>query len=487
MKIAITGATGFVGRAFIERNLDKKIRGLGRRQRPSWLPHSMEWQPTDLYSLRDAENALQGCDVALYLVHSMLPSARLNQGSFEDTDLILADNFARAARKAKLKKIIYLGGILPELPDEELSQHLRSRKEVEIVLGSTGIPVISLRAALVLGPGGSSFEMMRKLVDRLPLMICPAWTSSLSNPVYLDDLLSVMEQLISEKRSRSVVINVPGPDELSYIDLMELTAEVMGKKRHFIPVSFYSPKLSLLWVRLITGSSRELVIPLVESLKHNMTAVAPAKYQKLLRTHIQEALKRSLDQTAASPAPRSHRSGASSRPGTPGSGASSQLRTPGSGPSQPEGKRKEVNLVRSVQRLPLPPGKDAIFVAELYPIWLQGKLKSLLKVERQPETGKVIFKGLGLTLLELTLAAERSDPTRQLYYVTGGILAATNSRGRLEFRTLPSVGYALSAVHDFEPALPWYIYKFTQAPMHLKVMNGYARFMEKLKEQQAAR
>ena len=146
MRIAVTGATGFVGRSFIQRfNGDYRIRGLGRSSRPpGWLPRKAEWQPTDLYSLLDAEKALKGCDLALYLVHSMLPSARLNQGSFEDTDLILADNFARAAKKAGVKKIIYLGGILPDKPEADLSLHLRSRKEVETVLGSTGWEVADI-------------------------------------------------------------------------------------------------------------------------------------------------------------------------------------------------------------------------------------------------------------------------------------------------------------------------------------------------------
>ncbi len=461
MRVAVTGATGFVGKAFIQR-FHKRffIRGLGRSEvAPAWLPRGCQWRSTDLYSLLDAEHSLKSCDVAIYLVHSMLPSARLNQGSFEDTDLILADNFARAAKKAGVKKILYLGGIMPDIPDQELSVHLRSRKEVETVLASTGIPVIAIRAALVLGAGGSSFEMMRKLVERLPVMICPSWTTSLSNPVYLQDLLEVMNALATENRKKSAIINAAGPDQLSYIDLMQRAARAMGKKRHFLPVSFYSPRLSLLWIELITGSSGELVSPLVESLKHDMVAEPPAKYRKYLSTGTDGALDEAnrLDQEEQS---------------RKQSSAPTKAKISGS-----KKRNRSESLVRSVQRLPLPGGKDAVFLAELYPIWLQGKLRPFLKVRRDPENGIVGFYGLGLKLLELTLSEERSDPTRQLYYVTGGLLAAKNSKGRLEFRTIPELNCALSAVHAFQPALPWYIYKFTQAPVHLWVMNAFARFL----------
>ena len=477
--IAVTGARGFVGRSFIRAfHQEFRIRGLGRSRRPAGLPTSVQWQAADLYSLLDAENALKGCDIALYLVHSMLPSARLMQGSFEDTDLILADNFARAAARNKVRKIIYLGGILPDLPEPELSPHLRSRKEVEVVLGSTGIPVISLRAALVLGKGGSSFEMMRKLVDRLPLMICPSWTSSLSNPVYIHDLLALMRQLITESHTKSAIVNAPGPNRLNYISLMKKTALALGKRRFFLPVSFYSPRLSLLWVELITGSSSELVSPLVESLKHDMIAEAPRKYSKFLRTTIDEALQNA---SAADPERRSAelvqdssiREDRTSAPD--GSAAPGQVHTRPSESSEANTR----NLVRSVQRLPLPPQKDAIFLAELYPVWLEKKLSPFLKIRRDPGAGVVGFFGLGLKLLELTISEERSDPSRQLYYVTGGLLAAKHSRGRLEFRTLPDLKCALSAVHEFEPSLPWFLYKFTQAPIHLWVMHSFARFLDR--------
>ncbi|HJL27639.1 MAG TPA: NAD(P)H-binding protein [Polyangiaceae bacterium LLY-WYZ-15_(1-7)] len=142
--LALAGASGFVGSA-LRRALADEYRLVGLSRRPRRSPDT-EWRVCDLYSLLDVEQALAGCDVALYLVHSMLPSARLTQGSFADLDLVLADNFARAAAKAGVKHIVYLGGLVPDLPEAELSAHLRSRLEVERALGAHGVPVTALRA-----------------------------------------------------------------------------------------------------------------------------------------------------------------------------------------------------------------------------------------------------------------------------------------------------------------------------------------------------
>ena len=159
--VAITGANGFVGRALIEALGDRfhivgLTRGIpGAAQRKS--DDNIEWRSCDLYSMLDAEEGLKGVDYAFYLVHSMMPSARLTPAKFEDLDLLLADNFARAAEKNGVKQIVFLGGITPQT--SELSAHLRSRLEVELALGSRSTPVTAIRAGLIVGPGGSSFTI----------------------------------------------------------------------------------------------------------------------------------------------------------------------------------------------------------------------------------------------------------------------------------------------------------------------------------------
>jgi len=158
---------------------------------------STQWQQCDLYSLPKLTAALQGCEYAIYLVHSMAPSSRLMQGDFEDTDLLLADNFIRAAEIARIKHVIFLSGLLPE-DDEALSPHLRSRAEVEAVLKSRSVPVTVLRAGLIFGPGGSSFSMLVNLVRRLPLMVLPAWANSMTQSVDIENVCDAFEYCLQD-------------------------------------------------------------------------------------------------------------------------------------------------------------------------------------------------------------------------------------------------------------------------------------------------
>lgn len=436
--IALAGASGYIGKAFWNRNYGKyNLRAIGRSLK-SFDSREGEIVKADLYSMLQAERALEGVHTAVYLVHSMMPSARLNQGSFADTDLILADNFARSAKKAKVKHIIYVGGIIPP-GTSELSLHLASRLEVERVLAGTGIPVTVLRAGLIIGQGGSSYIMVEKLVRRLPVMLCPSWTSSLSEPVSLDDLIDSIEFAIqkpnkSKGDENRKVLNVVGPDRLSYIQLMRMMARVLGRKRAFISVPLFSPGLSVLWVRLFTGSSRELVKPLVQSLKHDMIADTD-RYEGTVRLY--DAMAGAVSKRLKKPA----------------------------------------DTARSIQRISLPPGTHAEFLAEIYPVWLSRKLRPVLKVKKDGHVYSICWRFPEIELLQLTRSAERSGYDRQLLYVTGGILSREKTRGRLEFRTVLDGRYALAALHDFVPALPWYIYSWTQAKVHLWVMNAFGRYI----------
>ena len=195
--IAIAGATGFIGRWFIEKYRHKyRFIALTRREmNPAEPDPDVEWRKVEMYSLSSTSAALQGADYAIYLVHSMIPSTRLNQGSFDDTDLLLADNFARAAESQGIEQIVFMGGILPD-DEEKFSQHLRSRYEVEQTLGSRSVAVTSLRAGIVVGPGGSSFRIIEKLVKRLPAMIAPQWTTSRTQPIALEDTLRIIDHVL---------------------------------------------------------------------------------------------------------------------------------------------------------------------------------------------------------------------------------------------------------------------------------------------------
>ncbi|MFZ0075441.1 MAG: NmrA family protein, partial [Exiguobacterium undae] len=206
-----------------------------------------------------------------YLVHSMMPSAKLTQGSFEDMDLILADNYARAAKENGIQQIVYLSGIIPE-ETEDLSRHLKSRLEVERVLGAYGTPVTTIRAALIVGPKGSSFPILSKLVKRLPVMLLPEWTRNQTHPVALPDVIHALGASVGRDDLKNRAIDIGGPESMTYKEMILKTAEVIGKKQPTFDLPFMTVNLSRLWVTLVSGEPKETVYPLVESMVHEMVA-----------------------------------------------------------------------------------------------------------------------------------------------------------------------------------------------------------------------
>ncbi|MFM8682914.1 MAG: NAD-dependent epimerase/dehydratase family protein, partial [Chthoniobacterales bacterium] len=274
--VVVAGASGFVGMALLPvlaENFD--VVALSRSANPE-LPR-VRWTRCDLFSLLQTERALQGADYAVYLVHSMLP-ARLTQARFEDRDFILADPFARSAARAGVKQIVYLGGIIPN--DAQLSRHLASRLEVERVLSARGVPVTSLRAGLIVGPRGSSFRIMLRLVRRSPVLLCPHWTKSMTQPVGLRDVVRLLRFCIGRDEMFGRAFDLGGPEVMTYVDLMRRTADTIGRKRLIVAVPFIPTRLSVLATRLVTGAHRELVAPLVESLRHAMVAHSPTLQER---------------------------------------------------------------------------------------------------------------------------------------------------------------------------------------------------------------
>lgn len=450
--VVIAGATGFIGRWFIERfHKEYRIIALSRgRMLPEPGYDKAEWRQVDLYSLSSTGAALQEADYAIYLVHSMQPSTRLHQGDFEDTDLLLADNFGRAAKANGLRQILYIGGLLPEYehPDE-LSRHLRSRWEVEQTLGAAGIPVTALRAGIIVGAGGSSFTMIKKLVERLPVLICPSWCQSATQPVELDDALRMMHYSLGRESFFGRAFDIGGPKPTTYMQMIETVADLMGKKRIIQPVRFFTPALSTRWVALFTDSSQELVKPLIESLKHDLVAIP---------NELLEAFPDRLDFTAAA-----NRAlfGKEQLPPLP-------KREP-----TPKG---EKNTVRSVQRLPNPNGHTATYVARLYQRWLPVFFRALITVKSEGDVST--FSTFGVPLLQLQFIPDRSDDDRQLFYITGGRLVRRRDYGWLGFRRVLDGKYIITAIHEFVPSLPWYLYVLTQARAHAFVMDRFGRYLK---------
>lgn len=472
-KVAVAGASGYIGSALgpvLARRFDTV--GLSRRARPPGGGYG-QWRATDLFSLADAERGLAGCDRAVYLVHSMLPTDRLAQGRFEDFDLICADNFARAASLVGIKQIVYLGGLTPSEAKGELSRHLASRLETERALASHGVPVTTLRAGLVIGRGGSSFVMMQRLVARLPLMLCPVWTGTLTQPVALDDVVRIIDACLG-RDDLAGAHDIGCPEAVSYREMMQATAQALGKQRRLISVPFLTTGLSRLWVSLISGAPKELVAPLIQSLAHPMVAreLELQRELGLEPTKMQDALAAAL-----APLPKASPSSAGAALGA----ALATVNQPAPPPPPPPRSRRS-ELVRSVHRMHLPPGRDAVWVAREYMTWLPQALGPMLRVETEGDRTCLHAGPLATPLLELTLSPERSTPDRQLLYVTGGRLAdvEASSRPRLEFRVVEGGAAVLAAVHDFAPRLPWPIYIVTQAQAHDWVMRRFGRHLRQL-------
>jgi uncharacterized protein YbjT (DUF2867 family) len=452
--VAIAGAAGFVGSALTDHLASTdRVLSLGRRQRENASPGAaredgppepgIEPRRCDLFSVRETRDALVGAEVAVYLVHSMSPNARLTQGRFEDLDLLLADNFGRAAAEAGVRRIVYLGGLLPADGARSLSPHLRSRREVESALGAHGVPVTAVRAGLVVGSEGSSLNLLVRLVERLPMMVCPSWTSSRTQPIALSDVIEILAYCCHEPSTEGRVAEVGGPDVMTYRDMMRRTAEVLGRRRPMLPVPFVSPSLSELWVALVTGAPRSLVRPLIESLRHSMVVTDPWLQREM---------------------------------GLPGRPFEESLREAISG-----SRAWKRPIARSVQRLPLPPGRDAGWLAEAYMTWLPRFLPLLIRVERNDACYEIGLRGLRTPMLRLRRRHERDDAERCPLDVVGGLLAHPAAAGhpRLEFRVAPLPGAAICALQDYAPRMPWWLYLWTQAPLHAFIMRAFGRWLRR--------
>jgi uncharacterized protein YbjT (DUF2867 family) len=451
--VVVAGAAGFVGSPLIER-LARRFRviALSRGARPSG--DGIEWRQCDLLSSRDARAALAGADLAIYLVHSMLPGDRLVQGSFEDFDLQAADNFARACAAQGIGQIVYLGGLLPaDIPRERLSRHLRSRAEVEIALAGQGVPVTVLRAGIVLGAGGSSTEIMLRLAKRLPVMVCPSWTTTPTQPIALDDVLALLEWVLGREDTFGETYDIGGPEVVTYRKLMVEAGAQLGHRPRTLSVPLITPRLSRLWITLVTGAPKELAAPLVESLSHTMIAADRRLQERagIPGRPLGETLRDSIEHQTTS-SPRAFRGSA----------------------------RQGPRVVRSVQRMS-GTSADPYQAAAAYPSWLSAVLRPLIHVDGDPTGQWRILVGSPRRRPALSFAfdATASATDRVVYDITGGFLAARGTPGRFELRSVLNGTALLCSVHGFSPRLWWPIYLVTQAQIHLVVMHAFARYLRR--------
>lgn len=302
-RIALTGATGYVGGRLAPTLLEKgyRIRCLVRAPRKlqerGWRnAEGVEVERCDVADTDGLTKQLQGCEAAYYLIHSMVSAG----GKYAERDQALAHSFAQAAHDAGVKRIIYLGG-LGEVTDK-LSEHLKSRRDVEDALASTGVPVTSLRAAMIIGSGSASFEILRYLVNRLPVMITPRWVQTECQPVAIIDALHWLVECLSVPATTGRVVEIGGPDVLSYRELMQVAAQELGlRKRIIITVPLLTPRLSSAWISLVTPVSYRLARPLAAGLA-NRVVVGDHPVQEVMphpALTVQEAIKRAIESTEA--------------------------------------------------------------------------------------------------------------------------------------------------------------------------------------------
>lgn len=222
----------------------------------------------DLFDPVSLDRALAGVDIAYYLVHSMGA-----HGDYTEKDRVAARNFGDAARRAGVRRIVYLGGLARS--DDALSKHLKSRIETGALLRACGVPVVEFRASVVIGSGSLSFELIRALVERLPVMICPRWVSTLAQPISIDDVLAYLVSARDLPDGESRTFEIGGADQASYGDVMREYARQRGLKRVMISVPLLTPRLSSLWLGLVTPVYARVGRELIEGLKNRSVVTDP--------------------------------------------------------------------------------------------------------------------------------------------------------------------------------------------------------------------
>ncbi len=268
--IAVLGATGYIGARLVPKLLEtgRRVRAVGRNpdklQGRTWsrLP-GVETASGDVFDQGSIEAAIAGCQVVYYLVHSMNPEV----GDFAKADRTAAQNMVAAAEKCGVERIIYLAGLGED--SAELSHHLQSRREVEHVLNSGKVPVTVLRAAMIIGSGSASFEILRYLVERLPVMITPRWVATRCQPIAVRNVLHYLVSCLDCPETVGETFDIGAEEIVNYSDLMRIYAEEAGlPKRLIIPVPVLTPRLSSYWIHLVTPIPAALAKPLAEGLRN---------------------------------------------------------------------------------------------------------------------------------------------------------------------------------------------------------------------------
>ena len=298
--ILVTGATGYIGGRLTPLLLEKGhevqvlVRDKERLQGRPWADQ-VKVIEGDVFKPETLPPAMDGVEAAYYLIHSMSES-----DDFEKRDLVAARNFGTAAKRAGVERIIYLGGLGDS--DADLSKHLQSRQETGRVLRESGLPVTEFRAAIIVGSGSISFEMIRYLTERIPIMIAPRWVFTKVQPISIKDILNYLSTALHVSQSMGKIIEVGGADQISYGDMMLGYAQVRGLKRHIVPVPVLTPRLSSYWVHWTTPVPASITQPLIEGLRNEVIVrddLAKRLFPNIHPDDYQTAVKEALENLEA--------------------------------------------------------------------------------------------------------------------------------------------------------------------------------------------
>jgi len=288
VRVAVVGATGTIGRPLAEALArDHVVVGVARTP-PPVQDDGIEWIAADATDAAAIRRALDGADVVYHLVHS------LGSGDFEALDREAATAVAEGSAAAGAQQVIYLGGLGED--SDDLSPHLRSRGETAKILDAGQVPVTTLRAAMIVGPGSAAFETIRALVERLPVMVCPRWVSVETQPVALADVVAALVGVCGDEATADETFDLGGPEVMTYRTMMERVARIRGKHPVLVEVPFLTPRLSSLWLYLVTPASVAVARPLVEGLRVPTVAKDDRiwQYVGVERTPFDEAIRLAL-------------------------------------------------------------------------------------------------------------------------------------------------------------------------------------------------
>lgn len=456
-RVALAGTSGFIGAALcgaLAERFDLRIltRSMARVERGA----EEELRPCDLFSRKELQAALTDVDVAIYLVHNREPSARLDQARTQDMDLLVADNFAWAAAQNGVKQIL----VRTPLVAHPARPSARDAQELMAVLASHGVPLTQLRTGLVVGPGGHLPRLLARLT-RLPLVPLPTLADHPTFPLSLEVLLAAFVHCAGREATFGQAYDLYGDEAFTLRRLVEEAARCLDRHPRLVG-----------WPGLPERGFAALV-----------RSLCPAMHPVFL-TYL-------LDHFAAghagqdNPVRQAALQGAEPFGQTLSRALSGQAGEPRRDRARNDEFLRQHRRVRSIQRLRLPAGQNAAWVAERYFPWMGELLRLMVTTERQPDgSWTVRQRPFRFPLLQLTFKPSHSTSSRRMYFITGGALAGAlgGRTARLEFRDMLDGRFTLFAIHDFHPALPWVFYRSTQALIHALVMKGFQGYLEQYAE-----